>query len=69
MRNLVLIASDYNSFSYANTNWAATALDLDENILYAASESKNLDGEVDVELWRVPAEKPSNSDEVQVCNI
>ncbi|KAH6910413.1 pol II transcription elongation factor [Coprinopsis sp. MPI-PUGE-AT-0042] len=65
MRNLSLIASDYTSFSYANTNWTATALDLDEGILYAASETKNLDGEVDVELWKVGSKRPLTNDEVQ----
>ena len=69
MRNLSLIASDYTSFSYANTNWSATALDLDEGILYAASETKNLNGEIDVELWKVGSKRPLTNDQVQVCSL
>ncbi|KAF7350896.1 polymerase II transcription elongation factor [Mycena sanguinolenta] len=30
-----------------------TAIDLDENVLYAASESQNSDGEVEVKIWRI----------------
>ncbi|KAG2015494.1 pol II transcription elongation factor [Coprinopsis cinerea AmutBmut pab1-1] len=69
MRNLSLIASDFTSFNYANANWTATALDLDENVLYAASERKNLDGEVEVELWRVASQKPPTNTEVQESPI
>lgn len=53
MRNLSLIATEYDSFSYANTNITAVAFDLDEDVLYTASERKTLDGEVEVEIWRV----------------
>lgn len=31
-----------------------TAIDLDENVLYAASESQNSDGEVEVKIWSIP---------------
>ena len=68
MRNLALIASDYTTFSYANTNWSAAALDLDEGILYAASETQNLNGEIDVELWKVGSKRPLTNDQVQVCS-
>ncbi|KAJ7935380.1 pol II transcription elongation factor [Mycena leptocephala] len=30
-----------------------TAIDLDENVLYATSESQNIDGEVEVKIWRI----------------
>lgn len=53
MRNLSLVATEHDSLSYANAHLTATAFDLDENVLYAASERKNLDGEVEVELWKV----------------
>jgi elongator complex protein 1 len=51
MRNLTLIATESSSF--ANLNLTSTAIDLDENVIYAASEQQTLDGEVAVELWRV----------------
>jgi elongator complex protein 1 len=65
MRNLSLIATEYDSFDYANAHLTATAFDLDENVLYATSERKNLDGEVEVELWKVMQRKGLNRD-VQV---
>lgn len=68
MRNLSLIATEHDSFSYANAHLTATAFDLDENVLYAASERKNQDGEVEVELWKVVQKKGSNGD-VQVRPI
>jgi len=68
MRNLSLIATEYNSFGYANATVTATAFDIDENVLYAASERKNGDGEVEVELWKVP--QTSRGDEVvKVCVV
>lgn len=51
MRNLTLIATESSSF--ADLNLTSTAIDLDENVIYAASEQQTLDGEVAVELWRV----------------
>ena len=51
MRNLTLIATESSSLS--NLNLTSTAIDLDENVVYAASEQQTLDGEVAVELWRV----------------
>lgn len=51
MRNLTLIATESSSLS--NLNLTSTAIDLDENVIYAASEQQTLDGEVAVELWRV----------------
>lgn len=66
MRNLSLIATEYESLSHANANLTATAFDLDENVLYAASERKNLDGEVEVELWKVPQRKKGDAGEGEV---
>jgi len=51
MRNLTLIATESSSF--ANLNLTSTAIDLDENVIYAASEQLTLDGEVAVEIWHV----------------
>lgn len=51
MRNLALISS--STVSFENLDVSATTIDLDENIVYAASEKQSFDGEVDVELWKV----------------
>lgn len=64
MRNLSLYALSVTRF--ANGNLSATAIDIDENVLYAASESKNPGGDVDVELWKFPM---SRKDEVDVSRI
>ncbi|KAJ2931513.1 hypothetical protein H1R20_g5611, partial [Candolleomyces eurysporus] len=69
MRNLSLIATEYESLGHENANLTATAFDLDENVLYAASERKNLDGEVEVELWKVPQRKKDDAGEGQVFPI
>ncbi|KAF5354980.1 hypothetical protein D9756_005531 [Leucocoprinus leucothites] len=53
MRNLALIAN--SAVVLENLNISATTLDLDENVLYVTSERQNLDGEVDVELWKIGA--------------
>ena len=52
MRNLSLCALSVTRLE--NAKLSATAVDIDENILYAASESKNPDGDVDIEIWRFP---------------
>ena len=62
MRNLSLIATEYDSLSYANAHLTATAFDLDDNVVYATSERKNLDGEVELELWKVVQRKGLNCD-------
>ncbi|KAF8911562.1 IkappaB kinase complex IKAP component [Gymnopilus junonius] len=51
MRNLTLISSWASHISPANVS--ATTFDLDENVLYVSSECYNLDGEVEVELWKI----------------
>lgn len=51
MRNLTLISSWETQIPTAKVT--ATAFDLDENAIYAASEARNADGEVDVALWKI----------------
>lgn len=51
MRNLTFISSWDSQIPSANVT--ATTFDLDENVIYAASEARNLDGEVEVELWKI----------------
>ncbi|KAJ7133724.1 pol II transcription elongation factor [Mycena crocata] len=53
MRNLSLSAELITEIP--DLNVSRTAIDLDENVLYAASESQNADGEVEVKIWRVLA--------------
>ncbi|KIL68708.1 hypothetical protein M378DRAFT_8174 [Amanita muscaria Koide BX008] len=55
MRNLTLCA--VSAVQFENASISATAIDVDENVLYAASESKNPDGDVDIELWKVSIEQ------------
>ncbi|KAF8339341.1 pol II transcription elongation factor [Amanita rubescens] len=59
MRNLSLYALSVTRLP--NAKISATAVDVDENNLYAASEFKNPDGDVDVELWKFPI---SQKDEI-----
>lgn len=51
MRNLSLNSLD--AISLADCNIHGIAIDLDEDILYAASESISSIGEVNVEIYRV----------------
>ncbi|KDR75591.1 hypothetical protein GALMADRAFT_1330461 [Galerina marginata CBS 339.88] len=51
MRNLTLISSWASHIPSANIT--ATTFDLDENVIYVSSERDNLDGEVEVELWKI----------------
>lgn len=60
MRNLTLAASTLTVLQTANVS--ATTIDLDENVIYATSERQNLDGEVEVEIWKV------DNDEVWLSN-
>lgn len=60
MRNLTLAASTLTVLQ--NVNVSATTIDLDENVIYATSERQNLDGEVEVEIWKV------DNDEVWLSN-
>jgi len=51
MRNLALISS-WDSF-LPSSNITATTIDLDENVIYVASEHNNLDGEIRVNVWKM----------------
>jgi elongator complex protein 1 len=51
MRNLSLSSCQISSFRGANI--CATAIDLDQNALYAASERQNDDADVEIEIWKV----------------
>ncbi|KAF9463531.1 pol II transcription elongation factor [Collybia nuda] len=57
MRNLTLAASTLTVIQ--NANVTATTIDLDENVIYATSERQNLDGEVEVEIWKVDSDETS----------
>lgn len=63
MRNLVLVADSVIVLD--NVNISATAVDLDENVIYAVSEKQNFDGDVDVELWNFG--KIQSSELIGVC--
>lgn len=52
MRNLALISS-WDSFLVPSSSITATAIDLDENVIYVASEYNTLDGKVEVDVWRM----------------
>ena len=51
MRNLSL--SSYETLSVSGANFSSTALDLDQNVLYVASERQNFDADTEVEIWRI----------------
>lgn len=70
MRNLSLLSTDTTSLEPGNgTNICATALDLDQHVLYAVSEcQKDLDASVDVEIWKVLLKEEDGDEESRVCN-
>ncbi|KAF9075492.1 IkappaB kinase complex IKAP component [Rhodocollybia butyracea] len=51
MRNLSLGSFDVASFN--NTNVSGIAIDLDENVLYVASENQSVDEGVNVQIYRI----------------
>lgn len=52
MRNLSLLSGD--AVSLSGTNICATSIDLDQNVLYAASERQNqVDADIEIEVWKV----------------
>ncbi|KAJ6488261.1 pol II transcription elongation factor [Mycena vitilis] len=51
MRNLSLAAELITHIT--DLSVSRTAIDLDENVLYATSESQNADGEVEIKIWRI----------------
>ncbi|KII95516.1 hypothetical protein PLICRDRAFT_96071 [Plicaturopsis crispa FD-325 SS-3] len=62
MRNLSLSASA--STVSPSANFVSTAIDLDENVLYAISERQNLDADVEVEIHKINLDEKGNSIEV-----
>jgi len=65
MRNLTLISSWSSHLQSANIT--ATTFDLDENVIYVSSERDNLDGEVEVELWKIDQSEGFNKRPVGVA--
>ncbi|KAG6814838.1 hypothetical protein H0H93_012058, partial [Arthromyces matolae] len=57
MRSLTL--SSTSATDLKNSNVTATAIDLDENVIYVASERTDPDGNVEVEVWNVGNEDAS----------
>ncbi|KAG6878289.1 hypothetical protein C0992_008296 [Termitomyces sp. T32_za158] len=55
MRNLTLRA--VSAADLRNASVVATAVDVDENVVYAASEQQDPDGNVHVEIWNVGDDK------------
>lgn len=51
MRNLSLSSSRIKPVHRANI--CATAVDLDQNALFAASVNQNVDADLEVEIWKV----------------
>jgi hypothetical protein len=61
MRNLVLSATSSVSLPSPATTTrsvhiSATSFDVDEHVLYVASEKPNDAGEVEIEIWKVEGE-------------
>jgi hypothetical protein len=52
MRNISLTATTITSLP--QTNLTSTTIDVDENVLYAASERQDLDADVQVSIWKIP---------------
>ena len=59
MRNLALISS-WDSLLPSSSSITATTIDLDENVIYVASEHTTLDGQVHVDVWKMNQSKASN---------
>ncbi|KAG5650449.1 hypothetical protein H0H81_012203 [Sphagnurus paluster] len=55
MRNLTLFSTSATDFE--NANITATAVDVDENVIYATSERLDPDGNLDVEIWNLESEE------------
>lgn len=63
MRNLALISSWDSPIPRASIT--ATTFDLDENVIYVSSERNNLDGEVEIDLWKI--DQSQGMDKGPVC--
>ena len=53
MRNLALISSWDSFLPSSSSSITATTIDLDENVIYVASENTTLDGQVQVDVWKI----------------
>jgi elongator complex protein 1 len=53
MRNLALISSWDSFLPSSSSSITATTIDLDENVIYVASENTTLDGQVQVDIWKM----------------
>ena len=60
MRNLALISSWESFLPSSSSGITATTIDLDENVIYVASEHTTLDGQVQVNVWKMDQSKGSN---------
>ena len=60
MRNLALISSWESFLPPSSSSITATTIDLDENVIYAASEHTTLDGQVQVDVWKMNQSDGSN---------
>ena len=60
MRNLALISSYESFLPPSSSSIAATTIDLDENVIYVASEHTTLDGQVQVDVWKMDQSEGSN---------
>lgn len=66
MRNLSLISSWASHIPSANIT--VTTFDLDENVIYVSSERDALDGEIEVELWKIDQSQGFNKPPVQLLS-
>ena len=60
MRNLALISSWDSFLPRSSSSITATTIDLDENVIYVASEHTTSDGQVQVDVWKMNQSKGSN---------
>ena len=60
MRNLALISSWESFLPPSPSSITATTIDLDENVIYVASENTTLDGQVQVGVWKMDQSEGSN---------
>ena len=60
MRNLALISSWDSFLPSSSSSITATTIDLDKNVIYVASEHTTLDGQVEVDVWKMNQSEGSN---------
>ena len=64
MRNLTLISS-WDS-PIPRSNITEIAFDLDENVIYVSSEHNDLDGGVEIDLWKIDQSQGMNKTPVRI---